>query len=218
MVRRPPFFVLLLTCFLLFAPAWVSPARAQFVPARSYSYLRTGGHYSQADVVGGERNGWGLSPSFSRELSGLIHLPGSLEYRRSHQPGTTVDLVSWRARSGLGLDVDFGEAASAYLRTQLQWTQLESAGDHWNEVVGHYSTGLRYQALDSLELNAEVAYVDHDEEITSDASTNYYYSAIYYPNPGARRLVGGVGPFYRYENLGDVDTDIFGLQVSWYFR
>ncbi len=218
MLRRPPVFASLLACFLFLTSGWITPVRAQFVPAKSYSYLRTGGHYSEADVAGGERNGWGLSPSFSRELSEMLHLPGGLEYRRSHQPGTTVDLVSWRARAGLGLDVDLGEAASAYLRTQLQWTQLESEGDRWNEVVGHYSTGLRCQALDSLELNAEVSYVDHDEEIASDASTNYQYSAIYYPNPDARQLVGGVGPFYRYEDLGDVDTDIFGLQVAWYFR
>lgn len=194
----------------------VAPVSAQFVPARDYSYLRASAHVRQADVTGGERNGWGVSPGVSRELSEMFHVLGSVEYSRGHQPTSTDDVVTWRVRSGLGLDVDLGQKGSMYLRTQALWLQLESAGDQWNEVVGHYSTGLRYQVLEPLEARFDVSYVDHDEEITDDASTNYHYSLIYYANPNARDLVAGVGPFYRYRELDDVD--MYGLEVFWYFR
>lgn len=205
-----------LSFLLLLALVDVSPVFAQFVPARDYSYLRAGAHVREADVMGGERSGWGASPGFSRELSEMVHVPGSVEYSRGHQPTSTDDVVMWRVRSGVGLDVDLGQRGSLYLRTQALWLELESEGEQWNEVVGHYGTGLRYQVLDPLEARVDVSYVDHDEEITDDASTNYRYSLIYYADPRAQDLVAGVGPFYRYRELDDVD--MYGLEIFWYFR
>lgn len=216
MVNRRAVASVALSFLLLLALGEVAPAFAQFVPAREYSYLRGRAHVREADVMGGERNGWGASPGVSRELSERVHVPGSVEYSRGHQPTSTDDVVMWRVRSGVGLDLDLGRRGSMYLRTQALWLELESEGEQWNEVVGHYSTGLRYQVLEPLEARFDVSYVDHDEEITDDASTNYRYSLIYYANPDARDLVAGVGPFYRYRELDDVD--MYGLEVFWYFR
>lgn len=216
MVHRRAVASAALAFLLLLAPVDVSPVSAQFVPARDYSYLRAGAHLREADVVGGDRRGWGVSPGFSRELSEMVHVPGSVEYSRADQPTSKNDVVTWRVRSGLGLDVDLGQRASMYLRTQALWLELEEEGEQWNEVVGHYSTGLRYQVLDPLEARLDVSYVDHDEEITDDASTNYRYSLIYYPKPDARDLVAGLAPFYRYRELDD--ADVYGLDVFWYFR
>lgn len=171
---------------------------ATSIQAEDFSYNYVEGAYESLDLDGPDGDIYRLSASY--ELTPQFNVIGEYAVGDLENPLGGSDLDFEESAIGLGYHTRIAERTDFTSNLKVVNQDIDFIGDDTGYGVG---VGLRHKPVDSLELDANIDYID----VNDNDDTRYKVGARYFFNPA---ISAGVG----YSTSAE-DVDVFSGNLRW---